>query len=303
VVSDESEYASYEQPRSWDALIGELAGRQHGVVAWDQLRECGVPRHVVQARVRARRWYRLHRGVYAVGHEALTWRSHLIAAVYACGPGALASHRAAGSVHGLISSTRIEVSAPRGCRPKRGMTVHTSRAISPEEREVVQAVPVTSVARTLVDLADVLTEHRLANAIHQAEILRVLDVAALERAARRGRRGTHRLERVLEAYRPEPHLLRSRAERRLKRLCSDHSLPQPQFNVNLHGYEADVYWPQASLVLEVDGAATHNTTHAFHEDRRRDRALAAQGIQVIRVTWPDLEVRLVEELREILTRR
>jgi very-short-patch-repair endonuclease len=303
VVSVDDEHARHEQPRSWDALVGALAGRQHGVVAWAQLCELGVPRHVVDARLRARRWFVLHRGVYAVGHKALTWRSHLVAAVHACGPEALASHRAAGALHRLISSQRIEVTARRGRRPKREMTVHTTRGIRADERIRVDGIPVTSVARTLVDLADVLPEDRLAKAIQQAEILRTFDLEALERSATPGRRGEHRLHRALANYRPEPHLLRSEAERRLKQLCTQHSLGEPQFNVQVHGREADAYWPEANLALEFDGAATHNTTAAFHADRRRDRALAAAGIQTIRVTWPDLNADLAEQLKEILRRR
>ena len=145
-------------PHSWDAAIGELAGRQHGVVALAQLRDIGVPEHVVRARRKSKRWYALHRGVYAVGHEALTPKSHFIAAVYACGPGSLLSHRAAGAVQGLLDATAVtEVTAPRGCKPKPGITVHRSRSIHPDDRAKVDGIPITSVARTLVDLADVLT--------------------------------------------------------------------------------------------------------------------------------------------------
>ena len=102
---------------------------------------------------------------------------------------------------------------------------------------------------------------------------------------------------------PSRHFLRSEAERRLKRLCEAHALPQPQFNVHVAGYEVDVYWPEARFALEVDGAATHHTRHAFHADRRRDRALAAEGIQVVRVTWPDLNGGLMEQVEAILRRR
>jgi very-short-patch-repair endonuclease len=296
-------YPRQEGPHSLDGAIGELARRQHGVVSWMQLRGLGVPRHVVDARVQAERWHRLHRGVYAVGHLALTWRSHLIAAVYACGPGALASHRAAGALHGLLRSQRIEVTTGRSAKPKPGITVHRTRLIHPEDRVVVAAVPATSVARTLVDLADVLTEERLTDAVRQAEILRVFDLEAVQRACAPGRRGRHRLARVLATYQPEPHLIRSEAESKLKQLIEAHSLPQPQFNVNLHGYEVDAYWPEQRLVLEVDGAATHHTRHAFHIDRRRDRALAAHGIQSLRVTAPDLGTGLMDQLRAILRRR
>jgi very-short-patch-repair endonuclease len=288
-----------------DAVVGELAGRQHGVVTTAQMLEAGLTGQGIRRRVEAGRLYPLYRGVYAVGHRALTPRSRLIAAVYACGPGALASHRAAGALHGLVNSGRIEVTAARGCKPKPGITVHRARAIHDQDRTVIAAVPVTTVARTLVDLADVLSDERLAKAVHQAEILRVFDLKALEQAQQRSgaRPGRHRLNRVLTAYRPEPQFLRSDAERKLKRLCADHSLPEPQFNVWVAGYELDVYWPEARLALEIDGAETHDTTYAFHSDRRRDRALAAQGIQVNRVTWPDLNAELTRQLRAILARR
>jgi very-short-patch-repair endonuclease len=128
---------------------------------------------------------------------------------------------------------------------------------------------------------------------------------AIEASERRAgtRKGRHRLGRVLAAYQPEPHFLRSEAERELKRLCESHSLPLPQFNAWIAGHELDAYWPEAQFALEVDGAETHNTTYAFHSDRRRDRALAAQGIQVTRVTWRDLHDGLAHELQEILARR
>jgi very-short-patch-repair endonuclease len=297
------EYPLNEGPRSWDAVVGEVAGRQHGVVAVAQLRELGVPAYVAHERVRAKRWYALYRGVFAVGHEALTAKSRLLAAVFACGPSAVASHRAAGNLHGLVNWSGIEVTASRGCKPKPGITVHRSRVLREADRTVVDGIPATSVARTVVDMADVLSDERLAKAIHRAEILRVFDLRALERACIPGRRGEHRLRRVLANYRPEPHLLRSKAERRLKRLCEQHHLPQPQFNVQVAGYEVDVYWPDAGFVLEFDGAETHQTVHAFHEDRRRDRALATNGIQVARVTWPDLGPALMAEVRGILRRR
>ncbi len=301
----DKQYARHEGPQAVDAIVGELAGRQHGVVSLPQLDELGVPRHVIYARLKARRWYLLHRGVYAVGHRALTWRSRLLAAVYACGPGALASHRAAGALHGLLNSGRIEVTAPRGIKSKPNMTVHRTRRLDEQDRTLVAAVPVTATARTLVDLADVLSEERLAKAVHQAEILRVFDLEALDEARARGgtRRGRHRLTRVLTAYQPEPHFLRSRAERRVLELCRQAGLPMPRFNVSVAGYELDVYWPEARFALEVDGAETHDTTYAFHSDRRRDRALAVQGIQVNRVTWPDLNPELTEQVREILARR
>jgi very-short-patch-repair endonuclease len=269
------------------------------------LRELGLTRHRIEARAAAGRLRRLHRGVYAVGHEAITVEGRLLAAVLACGPAALASHRAAGGLHGLMGRGHIEVTAPRGCKGGAGIELHRSRSLTAADRTLADAVPVTTVARTLVDLADVLSERSLARAVRRAEELRVLDLRGLNEVQARvpGRRGRHRLGRVLAAYRAEPNFLRSEAERRLKLLCEEHGLPQPRFNTSVAGYEVDVYRPDARLALEFDGAETHLTRHAFHADRRRDRALAVEGVQTLRVTWPDLAAPLAHQVLAILRRR
>ena len=245
--------------------------------------------------------------MYAVGHAALTNDGRLIAAVYACGTGALLSHRSAGAKHGLLawSPNRIDVVVCEKRAQRPGIELHRSRSLTAADRTLVAAVPVTTVARTLVDLADVLDERRLTRPIARAEELRVFDLRALEEVQARvpGRRGRHRLNRVLAGYRAEPHFLRSEAEHRLKRLCEDHGLPQPQFNASVAGFEVDAYWPAAKLALEFDGAETHLTRHAFHADRRRDRALAVEGIQTLRVTWPDLAAPLEHQVLAILRRR
>jgi very-short-patch-repair endonuclease len=277
------------------------------VVSTAQLSALGLTKDVVRSWVACERLHRLHRGVYAVGHDAVTEQSRFLAAVLACGTGALLSHRCAGTVHRLVRSSplRIDVTTPRGRKPRDGITLHCSRSIHEDDRTVVDGIPSTSVARTLVDLADVLDERQLTKVVRQAEILRIFDLRAVEEVLDRvpGRTGRHRLRRVLAAYQPEPHLLRSKAERRLKALCKEHALPQPQFNVWIAGYEIDVYWLGAKLALEFDGAQTHDTRHAFHEDRRRDRALATEGIQVLRVTWPDLGPGLMGQVKKVLRRR
>lgn len=277
------------------------------MVTLAQLQALGLTRAAVEGRLRRGRLLRLYRGVYAVGHLALTENGRLIAAVYACGGGAVLSHRSAGVLHGLLrsSTSRIDVTVPTARKPREGIALHATRSIHEADRAVLEGIPTTTVARTLLDLADVLSEQRLAKAVDQAEVLRVFDLTELEAALARvpGRAGRHRLRRVLAGYQPEPQFLRSRAERRLKRLCKEHALPMPQFNVNVAGYEVDAYWPEAKLALEFDGAATHYTRRAFHADRRRDRALATEGVQTARVTWPDLGAGLMGEVRAILRRR
>ena len=169
-------------------------------------------------------------------------------------------------------------------------------------------IPVTSPARTLVDLAEVLSERRLADAVHEAEVQRVFDLGEIERVLNgvAGRRGRHKLRRVIAEYDGGPPVTRSDAERVFLRLCADHAIPTPQSNVSIGGYEVDFYWHDARIVVEVDGGATHFTRKAFHEDRRRDRALAALGIQVLRVTWRDLQTGgagLAREVARVLLAR
>jgi very-short-patch-repair endonuclease len=274
-----------------EEVIAGLAARQHGVVAVWQLLQRGVPRRALDSAVKALHLHRLHRGVYAVGHDAVGPRGRELAAVLSCGPEAVGSHRMAGSIWGFVrSATRYEVTAPRSRRSRGGVVVHRSRRLDAADRAVVDAVPVTSVARTLVDLADVLSEKRLADAVHEAEVLRLFDLRRVELALAHapGRPGRGRLVRVLAAYR-EPPMTRSEAERRFLRLCDHHSLPQPKTNQLLHGHEVDFHWPDKDLVVEIDGAAAHHTRKAFVNDRRRDRALAKLDIRVVRIAASDLE--------------
>jgi hypothetical protein len=298
-------YGAFEGPHSADRAIQALAGRQHGIVTAAQLREAGLTKQGVRRRLEAGWLIRLHRGVYAVGHMALTRHSHLIAAVYACGPEALASHRAAGWLWGILRGSQpIEVTAPRGRKGGRGFVLHRSRLIHEEERAEKQGIPVTSLARTIVDLADDLSEKRLGNAVHEAEVQRLFDRKAVERVQARlpGRKGRHRLTRILAAYGDVQPFTRNRAERLVLEMCKDHGIPTPQTNIWLGSEEVDFYWPEQGLVLEFDGGV-HRTTRAFYEDRERDRSLAARGIHVVRATDRDDAAKLAQELKAILSVR
>ena len=283
-----------------------LAGRQHGIVKGRQVREAGLSRQGIRRRVEAGWLVRRHHGVYAVGHTALTDKSHLIAAVYAGGEEALASHRAGGKLWAILRGSQpIEVTGPRSREAAQGFILHRSRCIHEEDRALIDNIPVTSLARTLVDLADVLPENRLADAVHEAEVQRLFDLTQVQRVLERlpGRRGRHKLHRVLSAYKDVQPFTRNRAERLVLRMCEEHGLPRPRANTWLGEYEVDFYWPEAQLALEFDGGAVHRTTKAFHEDRKRDRALAARGIHVVRATAKDELPELAEELRIILSVR
>jgi very-short-patch-repair endonuclease len=299
-------YGGQDGPHSADRAVQALAGRQHGVVTRRQAAKAGLSPREIERRIESGWLVALHRGVYAVGHTALTRHSHLIAAVYACGEEALASHRAAAWLWGILRGRQpIEVTAPRSREPKDGFVLHRSRRMDDEDRATLHAIPVTSLARTLVDLADVLPEKRLGDAVHEAEVQRRFDLRAVERVLARlpGRKGRHKLTRVLAAYRDVQPFTRSRGERLVLRMCEQFALRRPQTNVWIGRYEVDFYWPEAKVVLEFDGAAVHRTTRAFHEDRRRDRWLATQGIHVVRATERDEPAALAEELRAILSVR
>ena len=288
---------------SADEAIAALAGRQHGVVSLTQLRALGLSDVAVRRRVETGRLHRLHRAVYAVGHTALTMRSRELAAVFACGPEAVLSHRSAARLWGLVrSAPRVEVTSRRSRSPGSGIVVHRSD-LATGERAAIDGIPVTTPNRTITDIADSLTEPQLRHAIHEAEVRRLFDLNHVHVVP--GRRGSHRLASVLSAWTP-PQFTRNEAERRFLRLCERHGLRTPLANARVGGYEVDFHWPDARLVVEVDGAAAHHTRRNFESDRRRDRVLAALGVQVVRVTWLDLTgdgARLARQIEAILRAR
>jgi very-short-patch-repair endonuclease len=290
-----------------DRRVLDLARRQHGVVSTLQLLGLGLDRRAIHRRVAAGWLQAVHRGVYAVGAVPRTAEMQDMAAVLACGPAALLSHRSAAVRWDILRyAPKIEVTAPRSRTPRAGIVVHRSRLIHDEDRAVVDGIPVTSVARTIVDLADG-PERYLTAAVREAEVRRLFDLQAIDRTFARlpGRRRRYRLRRMLAAYRHEPSFTRSGAERRFLEICRDQGLPVPEANSRIGEFEVDFYWPDARLAVELDSATFHMTTHAFRADRRRDRVLAARGIQVVRVPLEDLTepAELARELHGIRARR
>jgi very-short-patch-repair endonuclease len=267
-----------------------LAARQHAVVSRRQLLAMGIGPDAIHHRIRTGRLHPLHRGVYLVGHELPLSNSRCMAAVLACGPGAVASNRTAAALLGLApsSSGDLEVTVLRArARGRPGITVHRTRSFHPADVGRCNGIPCTSPARTLVDLASVLDRRRLRRALERSIELRILDGRAMDAALgrARGRRGTGVLRELLAALHGEPAPTRSELERLFLELVRAAALPLPVVNARIAGFEVDFHWPAARLIVETDGRETHDTPHRFEEDRRRDLALSLAGWRVVRVSW------------------
>jgi predicted transcriptional regulator of viral defense system len=189
-----------------DVQISRLAERQHGVISLHQLQFYGLSPRAVRDRVAAGRLTRIHRGVYAVGHGRLTLRGHWMAAVLAYGPTVVLSHRSAAALHGIRRTNpaqrRVTLPSP-SARPRPGIDVHRSTTLEPKDITTVGGIPCTTLARTLLDLAEVVDRRGVKRAIDQAEVLRIFDLRAIDDILSRtaGRRGAAALSRVLEELR------------------------------------------------------------------------------------------------------
>jgi hypothetical protein len=276
-----------------DLAVSELAECQHGVVSTTQLHRAGLRRGAIDARVRRGWLHRVHHGVYAVGYGRLAPRGHLWAAVLACGgvDAAVLSHRTAAAAWDLrpLPSGKLDVTTMRRSVSTAKLRLHKGQTLDPLDDVVRQpdGLPVTSVARTLVDLAGVLTAQQLERTWHRAEILRRLDAAHVERllASRRSRRARNLRAALATLACGAPEITRSALEERFLALVVDAGLPRPEVNAMVAGHEVDFLWRRQRLVAEVDGAATHLTPTAFEEDRRRDAGLQVAGFKVVRFTW------------------
>lgn len=278
-----------------DALIHRLAADQHGVVSRPQLLDAGVRSHVIDHRVRRGRLRPLHRGVYRVG-PIRGRREPEMAALLACGPGAVLSHRSAARLWGLLreepGDVPVEVSVHPG-HPERGPSIRAYRSRVPEpDRAEQDGLSLTSAGRTILDLAASTDARGLERALARAGRLELLPPGALQDLLERypRRRGTPLLRALLEA-RAEPAFVRSEAEELLLGLVRRAGIRPPEVNVVVRGWEVDFLWRRPGLVVEVDGFAFHRSASAFERDRTRDGILTAAGFRVMRVTWRQLHRR------------
>jgi putative AbiEi antitoxin of type IV toxin-antitoxin system/uncharacterized protein DUF559 len=290
-----------------------LAGKQHGVVSIRQLEsKLGYSQSSVLRAVEAGRLHRVGHGVYAVGYAELSFHGECLAAVLAVGPGSLLSYWSAGWLWGLISTRakpfHVTATGPRRLRDRAPVRVHRARNLVDEDRRLREGIPVTSVARTYLDLAAVAKARRLPGLLKRGEELEILDYYAVLSCCERSRRhrGAKPLTRALARYRPSPRFTRSDVERRFLALVDAAGLPLPATNYIVGAHELDAYWSAAGLAVELDTFETHGTRASFESDRERDAELAAVGITVVRVTERRLDEEpegVIRQVAALLARR
>lgn len=289
--------------------LAALARRQHGVLSYRQLRELGFSKgHIARAR-EAGRLQPVHRGVYALGHATLSDHARAMAALLVFPEAAVLSHGSAAWLWGLIPTAPREAEVTVAARGNRrpGLRVHRVWSLADEERTTYEGLPVTSPARTLVDLAGTSSARGLSRAVDRARRRGKLDLAAIDRAlARRsGSFGKERLQEVLRLYR-RPVFDRARSELLFLDAIHDAGLPAPRMNTWEEGYEIDAYWERERFAVEVDGWETHGNREAFESDRLRQEDLKLAGIDSIRITALRIEQEpqaVARRLKRLLTRR
>jgi very-short-patch-repair endonuclease len=279
-------------PLDWE--LAALATRQHGAVATRQLRALGLTTQAISQRVGAGRLHRIHHGVYAVGHRVLTVRGRWMAAVLACGPDAVLSHASAAALWDLRRSAAAytDVTVPRtGGRKRPGIRIHRPRRLPRDEVTTRDGIPVTTPARTILDMAALLTRSRLEHLLDQAEIRELTDYRSLDAIARAhsGHHGAAKLQRAIATHYAGTNLTRSDLEILFKALCRQHALPEPRVNQTIAGKEVDFLFPAQRLIVETDSWRYHKTRHAFENDRARDVVTSLAGYRTLRFTDRRLE--------------
>jgi very-short-patch-repair endonuclease len=300
--------------RDGDRDIADLARSQHGVVGRIQLMELGVGRRAIAARLRSGRLHRIHAGVYAVGHTVLSREGRWMAAVLASGPDVALSHWSAAALWGirLNSRTRVDVTVPHATRSSAAIRRHVSD-VPTDERTVVEGIPVTSVPRTVLDLAATQPAAVVEAMLREVEFRQLWDRLSLADLVDRypGRRGVRKVRQALELVRDVPAgRFRSPLEERFAVFLDRNRLPRPLFNdwiaLGERRFQVDCHWPKGKLLIELDGWQAHGGRRAFRRDRQRDRLLAAAGYTVVRITSAQLEdepERLAADLRALFRHR
>ena len=254
-----------------DLAVAAVAARQHGVVTLEQLEASGLGVGAIKRRVAAGRLQRLWRGVYTFGHSELRPEGRLLGAVLACGQGAVLSQRSAADHWGVLRTSRtaidVTVATLNGRAKRRGIHLHCVRRLDPRDVTALHGIPITTPARTLVDLCATVPPRMIERALEQSYVLQLIAPGAIEDALQRAAgRKTGSLRRLIARETRTPTLTRSELEEAFLALCRRGGLPDPEVNVQLHGYEVDFLW------------------RAFERDRRKDVDLELAGFPVTRFT-------------------
>jgi very-short-patch-repair endonuclease len=288
---------AFSRTRDDDRWLGETAERQHGVVGRDQLVEAGFGRGAISARLRSGRLHRLHSGVYLVGHRLIQQQGRWMGSVLASGSGAVLSHYSAAALWGLrpTSRTRIDVTVSHRSRSSDLIRRHISE-VPPDERTIREGIPVTTVPRTIFDLAATEPLDEVKLLLREMEFRELWDRFSLWDLVERypGRRGIRTVTAALEGLKDEPvGEQKNPLEERFAPLCRRHHLPLPHFNHPIEAggrrFQVDCHWPGTNQIVELDGWQAHKSRSAFREDKARDRRLAAAGYTVTHLTWNQLD--------------
>jgi hypothetical protein len=293
------------QDRTADEIIGEMASATWGLVRRADVLAAGISPKQIRGRLEKRVLLPEYRGVYRVGHRAPCLEATYLAAVWACGDGALLNGSAAGHLVQLIRGPAPppEVLAPTERRVP-GVITHRYRHLHPAEAMTWRKVPVTSFARTLVDLAAVLSVNDLARACHEAGVRYRTTPAHVEAVLglRRNWPGAKKLREVLCG---DARVSLSKLESAFLLVLEEENLPLPQTNRPAGGRRVDCRWPEHCLTVELDSYRYHSSRRSWEADRRREREAYARGDEFRRYTWGDVfeDQRFMRaELRELLSR-
>jgi hypothetical protein len=264
--------------------VARLAERQEGVVKEAQLRALGLDRFAVARWVRSGRLHPLYPGVYAVGHRALSRKGQVIAALFYAGPGSALSHRSGAHWWGLVDHhpPEIHVSVARRTRPQNGIALHHPRRVEPV---LHHQLPVTPVARTLLDLATEASIHELRKALAEADYRNRLVIRELQSVMGQGRPGSRKLRAAVDAHLPELARTESPLEEEFMLLCERFEIPLPEPNVWIAGHRVDALWREERVVVELDGRSAHGPESRRLNDHERDLRLRALGYVVRRFSW------------------
>ena len=283
----------------WDRIVASIARRQHGAVARWQLLAAGISERWIDNRLDKGTLIRAFPGIYRVGHAAPSVEAHYMAAVLACGDGAglsgVAGARLLRMIHGKAPDPEVTTPKER-CIP--GITTRRQRSDLGRDLMKWKGIPVTTPARTLVDLAESFTPDALARALHQADVLHKTTPDDVEAVLKR-RPNTKGAAKLREVLWGDQGRILSKLERAFIKLLKQNNVPLPTTNRPKNAFFVDCRWPEHKLTVELDSYRYHRSRHAWERDRKRERDAYARGDQFRRYTWGDVVEHPEPTLREL----